>query len=131
PTSPITSPGPTTRSSPENSTRSPCPAARPLATSVALMRTPSLSGQTRSPPPPRPEPAGHHTRGPDRRDQPRPGPAPATVRAGSGAAGRGGNRARRSTSSMPARDAGQQDCEELVAWTRRAPPVVFWLLVTQ
>src|SRR6059058_5271084 len=42
PTRPITSPGATTRSSPENSTRSPCPAARSLAISVALTRLQTL-----------------------------------------------------------------------------------------
>src|SRR4051795_6587487 len=36
PTSPTTSPGATTRSRPENSTRAPWPAARPRATRVAL-----------------------------------------------------------------------------------------------
>src|SRR6266568_2668755 len=40
PTSPITSPGATTRSSPANSTRSAWPAVRSLAISVAVIGTP-------------------------------------------------------------------------------------------
>ncbi len=44
PTRPMTSPGATTRSSPENSSRSPCPAATPRACTVALMAALSRAG---------------------------------------------------------------------------------------
>ena len=42
PTRPTTSPGPITRSRPENSTRAPWPAAREVALRVALITTKSL-----------------------------------------------------------------------------------------
>lgn len=56
PTRPTTSPGATTRSSPEKSVRSPCPAARFLATRVALIRPRTLS--------PTPAPCGPPTESP-------------------------------------------------------------------
>ncbi len=56
PTRPITSPGATTRSSPAKSVRSPCPAARSLATRVAVIRMPILKAVPQFPAacPPRP-----------------------------------------------------------------------------